>query len=125
MSTRPISPHLQIYKIQVTTFFSIMHRFTGVLLFFLLIASSWYFILYVHFPRLFIVDYFNVLFSSIVAKLIYILSFVTFSYHFFNGIRHLFWDIGINLEITSVTTSAIVLTLVLLLSSIAFLFMLI
>lgn len=125
MSSRPISPHLQIYKIQVTSFFSIMHRLTGVLLFFLLIASSWYFILHVHFPELFIVDYLNVLFSSIVAKLIYILCFITFSYHFFNGIRHLLWDIGINLEITSVTISAIVLTLVLLLSSIAFLFMLI
>ncbi|MDU8941340.1 succinate dehydrogenase, cytochrome b556 subunit, partial [Wolbachia endosymbiont of Drosophila malagassya] len=42
MSDRPLSPHLQIYKVQVTSFFSIMHRLTGILLFLLLMILSWY-----------------------------------------------------------------------------------
>lgn len=121
MSNRPLSPHLQVYKIQVTMFFSITHRLTGILLFFLLMAFSWYFILYVHFPELSLVSYLNALFSSVVAKLVYMLCFLSFAYHLLNGIRHLLWDMGMNLEITSVSASALVLTLVLFVSSIAFL----
>ncbi|WP_341808116.1 succinate dehydrogenase, cytochrome b556 subunit [Wolbachia endosymbiont (group E) of Neria commutata] len=123
MSDRPLSPHLQIYKIQVTSFFSIMHRLTGVLLFFLLMIFSWHFILHVYFPKLFIVRYLNVLLSTPVAKLAYILCFVSFTYHFLNGIRHLLWDMGLNLEINGVSRSAILLTVTLLFSTIAFLFM--
>ncbi|QOD38703.1 succinate dehydrogenase, cytochrome b556 subunit [Candidatus Wolbachia massiliensis] len=123
MSDRPLSPHLQIYKIQVTSFFSIMHRLTGVLLFLLLIILSWHFILHVYFPELLIVRYVNVLLSTPVAKLAYILCLISFLYHFLNGIRHLLWDAGLNLEITGVSKSAVLLTVTLLLSTVAFLFM--
>ncbi|WP_168464496.1 succinate dehydrogenase, cytochrome b556 subunit [Wolbachia endosymbiont of Ctenocephalides felis wCfeT] len=122
MSDRPLSPHLQIYKIQVTTFFSIMHRLTGILLFFLLIAFSWHFILHVYFPKLFIVKYLNILLSTSIAKLAYIVCFMSFAYHFLNGIRHLLWDMGFNLEITDVSKSAILLAAMLLCSTIAFMF---
>ncbi|WP_341812374.1 succinate dehydrogenase, cytochrome b556 subunit [Wolbachia endosymbiont (group A) of Conops quadrifasciatus] len=123
MSDRPLSPHLQIYKVQVTTFFSIMHRLTGILLFLLLMILSWYFILHVYFPELLIVRYLNALLFTHVAKLAYVLCFISFVYHFLNGIRHLLWDVGLNLEITGVSRSAILLTVTLLLSTIAFLFM--
>ncbi|MGL9718966.1 MAG: succinate dehydrogenase, cytochrome b556 subunit [Wolbachia sp.] len=123
MSDRPLSPHLQIYKVQVTSFFSIMHRLTGILLFLLLMVLSWHFILYVYFPELFIVKYLNVLLSTPIAKLACILCFISFSYHFLNGIRHLLWDAGLNLEITGVSKSAVLLTVMLLLSTAAFLFM--
>ncbi|WCR58173.1 succinate dehydrogenase, cytochrome b556 subunit [Wolbachia endosymbiont of Ctenocephalides felis wCfeJ] len=123
MSDRPLSPHLQIYKVQVTSFFSIMHRLTGTLLFLLLIVFSWYFILHVYFPRLFIVKYLSVLLFTPIAKLAYVLCLVNFLYHFLNGIRHLLWDAGLNLEITGVSKSAILLTVVLFLSTVAFLFM--
>ncbi|NSM56389.1 succinate dehydrogenase, cytochrome b556 subunit [Wolbachia endosymbiont of Atemnus politus] len=123
MSDRPLSPHLQIYKVQITSFFSIIHRLTGILLFLLLMVLSWHFILYVYFPELFIVKYLNVLLFTPTAKLAYILCFVSFLYHFFNGIRHLLWDAGLNLEITGVSKSAMLLTVMLLLSTVAFLFM--
>ncbi|MDG7053287.1 MAG: succinate dehydrogenase, cytochrome b556 subunit [Wolbachia endosymbiont of Alcedoecus sp.] len=123
MSDRPLSPHLQIYKVQVTSFFSIMHRLTGILLFLLLMVLSWYFILHVYFPELFIVKHLNVLLSTPIAKLAYVLCLVSFLYHFLNGIRHLLWDAGFNLEITSVSKSAMLLTVTLLFSTIAFLFM--
>ncbi|MBA8758382.1 succinate dehydrogenase, cytochrome b556 subunit [Wolbachia pipientis] len=123
MSDRPLSPHLQIYKVQVTSFFSIMHRLTGILLFLLLMILSWYFILHVYFPELLIVRYLNALLFTPVAKLAYVLCFISFVYHFLNGIRHLLWDAGLNLEITGVSRSAILLTVTLLLSAMAFLFM--
>ncbi|MDM8334790.1 succinate dehydrogenase, cytochrome b556 subunit [Wolbachia pipientis] len=123
MSYRPLSPHLQIYKLQVTSFFSIMHRLTGILLFLLLMVLSWYFILHIYFPGLFIVKYLNVLLSTPIAKVAYILYLVSFLYHFLNGIRYLLWDVGLNLEITGVSKSAILLTVMLLLSTMTFLFM--
>lgn len=123
MSDRPLSPHLQIYKLPVSSFFSIMHRLTGILLFLLLMILSWYFVLHVYFPELLIVRYLNALLFTSVAKLAYILCFISFSYHFLNGIRHLLWDMGLNLEINGVSKSAILLTVTLLLSTIAFLFM--
>lgn len=123
MSDRPLSPYLQIYKVQVTSFFSIMHRLTGILLFLLLIILSWYFILYVYFPKLLIVRCLNVLLFTPIAKLAYILCFVSFIYHFLNGIRHLLWDAGLNLKIASVSKSAMLLTIMLFLSTMAFLFM--
>ncbi|MGL9757743.1 MAG: succinate dehydrogenase, cytochrome b556 subunit [Wolbachia sp.] len=125
MSNRPLSPYLQIYKVQVTSFFSIMHRLTGILLFLLLIILSWYFILYVYSPKLIIVKCLNALLLTPVAKLVYILCFVSFMYHFLNGIRHLLWDAGLNLEIASVLKSAMLLTIMLFLSTMAFLFILI
>ncbi|OCA06415.1 succinate dehydrogenase, cytochrome b556 subunit [Wolbachia endosymbiont of Trichogramma pretiosum] len=60
--------------------------------------------------------------SSPVAKLAYILCFASFMYHFLNGIRHLLWDAGLNLEIASVFKSAMLLTIMLFLSTVAFLF---
>ncbi|WP_264336814.1 MULTISPECIES: succinate dehydrogenase, cytochrome b556 subunit [unclassified Wolbachia] len=123
MSNRPLSPHLQIYKVQVTSFFSIMHRLTGILLFLLLIILSWYFILYVYSPKLVVVRCLNVLLFTPLAKLAYILCFISFMYHFLNGIRHLLWDAGLNLEIASVSKSAMLVTIMLFLSTMAFLFM--
>ncbi|MFT4313841.1 MAG: succinate dehydrogenase, cytochrome b556 subunit [Wolbachia pipientis] len=122
MSNRPLSPHLKIYKVQVTSFFSIMHRLTGILLFLLLIILSWYFILYVYSPKLVVVRCLNVLLFTPLAKLAYILCFISFMYHFLNGIRHLLWDAGLNLEIASVSKSAMLLTIMLFLSTMAFLF---
>lgn len=99
-----------------------MHRLTGILLFLLLIILSWYFILYVYSPKLIIVRCLNELLFTPVAKLAYILCFVSFMYHFLNGIRHLLWDAGLNLEIASVLKSAILLTIMLFLSTMAFIF---
>lgn len=121
MSNRPLSPHLHIYKLQITSFFSIAHRLTGIFLFLLLIVFSWLFILYVYFPHSLIVKYLSIFLLSTFAKFLYFVCFISFMYHLYNGIRHLLWDIGINLEIHSILVSAIILVLLLLTSSIVFL----
>ncbi|MDG7056389.1 MAG: succinate dehydrogenase, cytochrome b556 subunit [Wolbachia endosymbiont of Meromenopon meropis] len=122
MNNRPLSPHIQIYKVQVTSFFSFMHRLTGILLFFLLTVFSWYFVLRFYFPGSFIVRCLDILLSGFIAKLIYIICFISFLYHVLNGVRHLLWDAGFNLEITSASKSAVILTIILLFSTIVFLF---
>jgi succinate dehydrogenase / fumarate reductase cytochrome b subunit len=96
-SNRPLSPHLFIYKPQLTSIMSIAHRITGVLLsmgsavlaIWLIsaalggssfeavhgVVSAWYGLI-----------------------LMFGWSFALF-YHLCNGIRHLFWDAGLGLDI--------------------------
>ncbi len=98
---RPTSPHLQIYAWNISSLTSILHRFTGVLLYFSIVAISWYVVLYTYkmngseggaikcdCPLMQIL-----LYSGIIG-----LTFCLY-YHFLNGIRHLFWDIGKGFEI--------------------------
>lgn len=96
---RPTSPHLQIYAWNISSFTSIFHRLTGVLLYCSIVAISWYVVLYAYqvnvaseaseqcaCPWKDALQY--VFYAAIVA--------VIFSlyYHLCNGVRHLFWDIG-------------------------------
>jgi len=89
---RPLSPHLQIYKPQLTSILSILHRATGVTLSMgSVILVSWIIVLtlgeetYVIYTKII-----NHWFSHLV-----LIGF-TFGvfYHLSNGIRHLFWDAG-------------------------------
>ena len=89
---RPLSPHLQIYKPQLTSILSILHRVTGVTLSMgSIILVSWIIALtlgeetYVIYTKII-----NHWFSHLV------LMGFTFGvfYHLSNGIRHLFWDAG-------------------------------
>ncbi len=111
----PLSPHLQIYKPQLTSLLSILHRFTGIGLsigFFLLIGFLY---------GVTVNEKFYGCFMKIAATLwgkLIILGFVgAFWYHLFNGIRHLFWDAGYNLELKDVYASGyFVITMTILLT---------
>ncbi|GFX41947.1 succinate dehydrogenase cytochrome b560 subunit, mitochondrial [Trichonephila clavipes] len=91
---RPLSPHLSIYKLQITTLLSVTHRATGIVLSGGLYAFSIGMLaLPGHFPYYF--EYFQTL--HIAAPIIFSLKFAlawTTLYHSANGIRHLFWDMG-------------------------------
>ena len=88
----PLSPHLQIYKPQITSLLSISHRISGVALNFVLVI--------VVLGLLCITlgeSYFELLISLITSfpiKIIIFLAILGFSYHFLNGIRHIIWDFG-------------------------------
>ncbi|UWI83127.1 succinate dehydrogenase, cytochrome b556 subunit [Wolbachia endosymbiont of Howardula sp.] len=121
MSDQPLSPHLQIYKIHITSLLSIMHRCTGILLFLLLISLSWCFILYVFYPKCLILTYCNMLFSNLVVRIAtYFICFLCFIYHSFNGIRYLMWSIGMHLDPNDFLKSIILLGILLLFSIIPF-----
>jgi succinate dehydrogenase / fumarate reductase cytochrome b subunit len=102
-SPRPLSPHLSIYRPQITTVLSILHRITGVALYFgmaLLIVFLWV-IGYApeNYTRL------HDCLSSVVGQLLLFGWAFSFYFHFFNGIRHLFWDMGKGLEIHAAAKS--------------------
>ncbi len=111
---RPLSPHLQIYKPQITSVLSITHRATGVFLSLgALILTCWLVGLATG------QDAFANLQQHINAwygKVLLVAFVFSFYYHLANGVRHLFWDAGLGLEIsTSYKTgyAVIVFTLVL------------
>ena len=93
--SRPISPHLQIYKPQLTSVLSITHRGTGIFLCIGLLALCYWLVALALGPAAYDQAQ-GVLGSAIGQVLLFVWSFSLF-YHLCNGIRHLFWDAGIGL----------------------------
>ena len=100
---RPLSPHLQIYRWQLTSVLSILHRLSGVALAIgAILLVSWLgaasdgpqsYAAFQHFMG-----------SWIGLVLLFGWSVALF-YHTCNGIRHLWWDTGHGLELKSVYAS--------------------
>ena len=99
---RPTSPHIQIYKWTISSFTSIMHRLTGVSLYASIVAISWYVVYYTYQINIshsssYIDESCDCPIKAFMDKVFIAAAIaLTFSlyYHFCNGIRHLFWDIG-------------------------------
>ena len=105
-SELPISPHLQIYKPQITSILSITHRITGICLNFLIIfVSLWLLSLSLGEN---IYNYFIEFSNTIFMKLVMSISIFGLSYHAMNGIRHIFWDFGFFLNNSSALISGII-----------------
>jgi len=97
---RPISPHLQIYKPQLTTVLSILHRFTGVsLVAGAAVLVSWL-IAAAHGVGAF--DMAQAIAGAWYGRLLLFLWAFALFYHLCNGIRHLTWDAGMGLDLKSV-----------------------
>lgn len=100
---RPLSPHLQIYRWQITMVMSIAHRATGVALAVGTLLLVWWLAALAAGPAAFaqaqgfIGSWFGLL-------LLFGWSVALF-YHLCNGIRHLVWDMGRGFEISSMYTS--------------------
>lgn len=96
-SSRPISPHLQIYRWHVTMAVSILHRVTGVALAtgtVLLVGWLWS---AAYSPECF--SAINGFMNNAAGKLLLFGWTAAFYFHLCNGIRHLFWDAGLGFEI--------------------------
>ena len=105
MVARPLSPHLQIYRPQISSVLSIIHRLTGVALsisLFLLV----YWLLALASGKS---DYATAqsLFGSWLGTLILIAITFALCYHLCNGIRHLFWDVGVGFAINTMHRTGI------------------
>lgn len=99
---RPLSPHIQIYKPQISSFTSILHRATGIFLYIGIVIICWA-IVYNTYQVEILIDgdiqevTCDCTWMQAVKYIIYlvILGWVfSLYYHLCNGIRHLFWDIG-------------------------------
>lgn len=102
---RPLSPHLQIYRPQLTSGLSILHRITGVGLALGAFLLVWWFLAAATAPDYF--DFVDGILTSWIGHLILIGSAWALSYHFANGIRHLVWDMGYGFELDDVRKSGI------------------
>lgn len=94
---RPLSPHLQVYKPQLTSFTSIMHRITGIALSVgILYLACW---LTAAANGMDAFDRLQAFNGSIIGQLLLLGWSAAFFYHLLNGIRHLFWDAGFGFEL--------------------------
>ena len=103
--TRPLSPHLSVYRWQVTNTLSIIHRLSGVALYFgSLLLPIW--VSAVAFSGPFGEEIVFLITHPFSVVPLIGLSFAFF-YHSFNGIRHLLWDIGKGFETKQLRNSGI------------------
>ncbi|MEQ9694250.1 succinate dehydrogenase, cytochrome b556 subunit [Shimia sp. SDUM112013] len=94
---RPLSPHLSIYRPQLTSATSIFARITGVALLGAAVLVVWWFLAAAAGPEYF--DLVNGLMTSILGDLVMFAALWAVCYHFLSGLRHLYWDTGHGLEI--------------------------
>tara|TARA_B100000686_G_C16663507_1_gene902310 strand:- start:214 stop:603 length:390 start_codon:yes stop_codon:yes gene_type:complete len=95
---RPLSPHIQIYKPQITSVLSISHRISGIFMSLGLLCSFTFLVLLSLGE-----NYYKIwlLFSnSILGEILLLGWLVALIFHMLNGLRHLFWDIGIGLSLS-------------------------
>ena len=89
----PLSPHLQIYKWQISSLLSITHRIVGVInIIAITIICFWSLSLLLRSRELLKINNF---FQSFFGKFVAVGLCWTFSFHILNELRHLFWDLGI------------------------------
>ncbi len=100
---RPLSPHLQVYKPQISSVLSILHRATGVFLSIgSLVLAVWLYAA-AYSPDCF-ADM-QSFFGNVFGQMLLVGWSGAFYYHLCNGVRHLFWDMGKGFSIPAMTKS--------------------
>ena len=103
MAERPLSPHLQVYRPQLTSVLSISHRMSGVALAAGSILLVWWLAAAASGPEAY--DCIQQKLATLPGKLVLMGWSAAFFYHLSNGVRHLFWDMGVGFDMDSVYTS--------------------
>jgi len=94
---RPLSPHLQIYRPQVTSISSILTRITGNALVVAAVMIVWWLLAASTSDAYF--DLANAVVMSWFGKLVLVLSLWAVWYHYLAGLRHFYFDAGKGLDI--------------------------
>jgi succinate dehydrogenase / fumarate reductase cytochrome b subunit len=115
LKKRPLSPHLQVYNPQITSVMSILHRITGVILALGSLFLLWILVSLSMGEQSFATT--SVFLATPIAKLALMGYAACLMYHLFNGIRHLFWDIGKGFDIPTVYRSGYAVIVLSLLST--------
>ena len=97
---RPLSPHLQVYRPQVTSVLSFLHRGTGL---FLVVGTVMiaFWVIALSLGQNIFASY-QAWLGSLLGKLLLVGWSFSLFYHWANGIRHLLWDAGWGYEIERV-----------------------
>ena len=100
---RPLSPHLQVYRPQITSVLSILHRITGVALALGTLVLVWWLVAAGTSAAAFATAQ-SIIGSWYGMVLMVGWTFALF-FHLCNGVRHLVWDTGRGFEVSQVTAS--------------------
>jgi len=103
---RPMAPHLQVYRLPITAWTSIIHRATGVILYvgmvlliMTLAAASagglWW-------------DLAHLFFGSLMGHVTLVSFTFSLYYHLVNGVRHLLWDFGAGFKREQLRRAAVI-----------------
>lgn len=100
---RPLSPHLQVYKPQMTSVMSVMNRATGIALSVGTLLLAWWLVAAASSDQ----SYGQVSgFIRSPVGLLFMLGWIgSLWYHLCNGLRHLAWDVGVGIELPQVHLS--------------------
>jgi succinate dehydrogenase / fumarate reductase cytochrome b subunit len=108
---RPLSPHLTVYRWQMTMLGSIVHRLTGMGLAVGALALAWWLVAISNGPESF--EFFES-WATTPLGLVLLFGFTwALGFHLLNGVRHLAWDLGYGFDKHVATQTA---TLVFILS---------
>ena len=94
---RPLSPHLQIYRPQMTSISSILTRIAGNGLIVGVVLAVWWLLAAASGPEYF--AFVNGIATGWFGDLVFTLSLLAVWYHYLAGLRHLYFDAGKGLEI--------------------------
>ena len=94
---RPLSPHLQIYRPQLTSFTSILTRITGNALIVSALLVVWWLLAASTSEAYY--DIANAVLTSWFGDIVFGLSALGLWYHYLAGLRHLYFDAGKGLDI--------------------------
>jgi len=103
MSKRPLSPHLLIYRPQLTSVLSITHRATGIVLSLGTLLFALWLLALAQGPAIYAKV--QVHLQSWYGHLALLGWTWALYYHLCNGVRHLFWDMGKGLELRATYAS--------------------
>jgi len=106
---RPLSPHLQVYNLPITARLSVLHRATGMALVFGTILLVVWLGIVASGSDIYLLS--KGLLASWLGKLVLIGFSFSLIYHLCNGVRHLFWDVGMGFD-NCTTNKTAYLTLV-------------
>jgi succinate dehydrogenase / fumarate reductase cytochrome b subunit len=102
-ASRPLSPHLQIYRPQITSVLSFGHRLTGLALSVGTLLLVWWLVALARGPDAFARAQGFV--GSWLGRVLLLGWTFSLFFHLANGIRHLCWDAGYGFEIKTATVS--------------------
>jgi succinate dehydrogenase / fumarate reductase, cytochrome b subunit len=91
-NNRPLSPHLQVYKLIPTMLMSIVHRITGGALYFGTILVAWWLIAAASGEAYF--EFVNGIFGSWIGRLVLFGYTWALVHHMLGGLRHFMMDFG-------------------------------
>jgi succinate dehydrogenase / fumarate reductase cytochrome b subunit len=108
-NNQPLSPHLTVYKWQVTNTLSIIHRFSGFILCLGgVLLSIWLISIALGDSTYSLLIEFS---NLMIIKLLFVGLSFAFFYHSLNGIRHLMWDIGKGFETNELKISGAIVVI--------------